>query len=58
MRAFAVTLPVRNRCCVVRVGVAIVTEVRAGVVLTDVLGHNSAASQALAFILEICMGFV
>lgn len=51
-------LPVRHGCCVVRVGVAIVTEVRAGVVFTDVLGHNAAASQALAFILEFCMGFV
>ena len=51
-------LPVRHGRCVVRVGVAIVTEVRAGVVFTDVLGHNAAASQALAFILEFCMGFV
>ena len=50
--------PIRQRRCVVCVGIAVVAEVRAGVVLADVLGHNAAASQALAFILEFCMGFV
>jgi len=51
-------LPVRHGRCVVRVGVAIVTEVRAGVVFTDVLGHDAPAGLALAFILKFCVDLV
>ena len=45
-------LPVFHRCGVVGVGVAVVAEVRAGVVLADVLGHDAAAGEALAFVLQ------
>ena len=48
MRACAMPLPVLQRGGVVGVGVAVVTEVRAGVVLADVLGHDAAAGEALA----------
>ena len=40
MRAFTVPPPVLHRRGVVGVGVAVVAEVRAGVVLADVLGHD------------------
>ena len=39
--------PVLHRRRVVGVGVAVVAEVRAGVVLADVLGHDAAAGEAL-----------
>ena len=52
MQAIAVPLPVLHRRNVVGVGVAVVAEVRAGVVLADVLGHDAAADEALAFVLQ------
>ena len=48
MRAFTMPLPVLHRCGVVGVGVAVVAEVRTGVVLADVLRHYAAAGEALA----------
>lgn len=45
-------LPVCPRRRIVGVGVAVVAEVRAGVVLADVLGHDAAAGEALALVLQ------
>ena len=52
MRICAVPLPVLHRRGVVGVGVAVVAEVRAGVVLADVLGHDAAAGEALAGVFQ------
>ena len=41
-------LPVGLGRGVVGVGVAVVAEVRAGIILADVLGHDAAAGEALA----------
>ena len=49
-------LPVLHRSGVVRVGVAVVAEVRAGVVLADVLGHDAAAGEALAGVFLVWAG--
>ena len=45
--------PVLHRRGVVGVGVAVVAEVRAGVVLADVLGHDAAAGEALALVFQL-----
>ena len=47
MWAVAMPIPVRHRCGIVGVGVAVVTEVRAGVVLADVFGHDATAGETL-----------
>ena len=47
--------PVFHRRGVVGVGVAVVAEVRAGVVLADVLGHDAAAGEALAGVFQTGM---
>ena len=52
MRTGAVPLPVRHCCGVVGVGVAVVAEVRAGVVLADVLRHDAAAGEALTLVIQ------
>ena len=53
-------LPVLKRGRVVGVGVAVVAEVGAGVVLADVLGHDAAAGKALAgvFLVDTKLPFV
>ena len=43
-------LPVRHCRCVVRVGVAVVAEVRAGVVFTDVLRDHALTERSLPLI--------
>ena len=43
-----VLFPVRERCNIARIRVAVVAEVRAGVVLADDLRHDAAAGEALA----------
>ena len=53
VRASTVALPVGQRCGVVGVGVAVVAEVRTGVVLADVLGHDAAAGKTLALVLQL-----
>lgn len=53
MQAIAVPLPVLHRRNVVGVGVAVVAEVRAGVVLADVLRHDAAAGETLAFVFQL-----
>ena len=57
MRASTMPIPVLHRRGVVGVGVAVVAEVRAGVVLADVLGHDAAAGKALAGIFLVSAGF-
>ena len=52
MRAFTMPFPVGHRRGVVGVGVAVVAEVRTGVVLADVLGHDAAAGEALAGVFQ------
>ena len=52
MRAFTVPLPVGQRRGVVGVGVAVMAEVRAGVVLANVLGHDAAAGEALTGVFQ------
>ena len=46
-------LPVCPRRRIVCVGVAVVAEVRASVVLADVLRHDAAAGEALAFVFQL-----
>ena len=46
------SIPVSHCRDVVGVGVAVVAEVGAGVVLADVLGHDAAASEALAGVFQ------
>ena len=53
--ALTMPLPVGQRRCVVGVGIAVVAEVRAGVVLADVLGHDAAAGDALAGVFQTGM---
>ena len=52
MRTGAMPLPVLHRRGAVGVGIAVVAEVRAGVVLADVLGHDAAADEALAGVFQ------
>ena len=47
--------PIRLCRSVVRVGVAVVAEVRAGVVFADVLGHDAAAGEALSRVFQAGM---
>lgn len=56
MRAGAMPLPVLHRRGVVGVGVAVVAEVRTGVVLADVLGPDAAAGEALTGVLLVGAG--
>ena len=46
------SFPVLHRHGVVGVGVAAVAEMRAGVVLADVLGHDATTGEALALVLQ------
>ena len=56
IQTYTMPLPVSFGCGVVGVGVAVVAEVRAGVVLADVLGHNAAAGETLAGIFLVRAG--
>ena len=56
MREFTMPPPVFHRCGVVGVGVAVVAEMRAGVVLADVLGHDAAAGEALTRVFLVRAG--
>ena len=51
-------LPIRNCRRIVCVGVAVVAEVRAGVVLADVLRHDATTGEALAFVFQFCVNIV
>ena len=51
-------IPVCPRRRIVRVGVAVVAKVRAGVVLADVFGHDATAGEALAFVFQLCVNIV
>ena len=55
MRALAMPPPVLHHRGVVGVGVAVVAEVRAGVVLADVLGHDASTGEALAGVFQAGM---
>ena len=48
IQTYTMPFPIRHRRRVVGVGVAVVAEVRAGVVLADDLRHDAAAGEALA----------
>ena len=50
-------LPIDQGRGVIGIGVAIMTKVRAGVVLADVLGHDAAAGGTLAFVLAVIVRF-
>lgn len=57
MRAGTMPIPVLHRCGVVGIGVAVVAEVRACVVLADVFRHNATTSLALSAVLVILVQY-
>ena len=58
MRTLAMLLPVFKRGGIIGVRIAIVAEMRAGIVFADILRHNAAACLALTFIFMLRVNII